>query len=205
MKVKICGITDLDTALWAIEYGADALGFVFAESKRKISIEKAKAIIDQIPSIIMTVGVFVKEDIETIHDMALLSGFNTVQLHGDETKQDIQACQLPAIKAIGVGAASDLSGLSDYPSDYVLLDSPKGKYHGGNGTSFNWSIVSEIPKIRQKVILAGGLTSENVVKAIQTVHPFMVDVSSGVETNGKKDRQKIKEFIRLAKSGEELI
>lgn len=205
MKVKICGITDIDAALWAIEYGADALGFVFAESKRKISVEKAKAIIDQIPSIIMTVGVFVNEDIETIHETALLSGFNTIQLHGDETKQDIQVCQLPVIKAVGVGAASDLSVISDYPSDYVLLDSPKGKYHGGNGTSFNWSIVSEIPNIRQKVILAGGLTSENVVKAIQIVRPFMVDVSSGVETNGKKDRQKIKEFIRLAKSEEELI
>ncbi len=198
MKVKICGIRDISTALFAIENGADALGFVFAESKRKINPEAAGEIIRELPGEVLKVGVFVNETKATIEEIANVSGINVIQLHGDETPEFCSSFSLPVIKALSVGSPDDLSQLDEFSCEYILLDSPKGKYRGGNGVSFDWSILNN-PLQDKKMILAGGLNPENVGEGIKAANPYMVDVSSGVETEGKKDPEKIKRFIENAK------
>ncbi|MBN8202830.1 phosphoribosylanthranilate isomerase [Bacillus sp. NTK034] len=199
MKVKICGIRDISTALSAIESGADALGFVFAESKRKINPESAGEIIRELPREVLKVGVFVNETKEIIEEIVSVSGINVIQLHGDETPEFCSSFSLPVIKALSIGSPEDLYQLDEYSCEYVLLDSPKGKYRGGNGVSFDWSILNNKPKQNKKMILAGGLNPENVGDGIKAANPYMVDVSSGVETEGKKDPEKIKRFIDNAK------
>ncbi|MDF2035936.1 phosphoribosylanthranilate isomerase [Cytobacillus oceanisediminis] len=199
MKVKICGIRDISTALSAIESGADALGFVFAESKRKINPVAAGEIIRELPREVLKVGVFVNETKETIEEIASVSGINVIQLHGDETPEFCSSFSFPVIKALSISSPDDLSQLDEYSCEYVLLDSPKGKYRGGNGVSFDWSILNKNPKQNKKMILAGGLNPENVGEGIKAANPYMVDVSSGVETEGKKDLEKIKRFIDNAK------
>ncbi|MGG1399326.1 phosphoribosylanthranilate isomerase [Bacillus salipaludis] len=199
MKVKICGIRDADTALAAVAYGADAIGFVFAESKRKVELEKAKEIIEKLPSEVMKVGVFVNETFEGIEKIANFTGLTHIQLHGDEAASLSERLTLPVIKAASIESDETLEEIKDYPCEYLLLDGPKGKYRGGNGIAFNWKNINLDVLKEKKIILAGGLHQENVEEAIQTIQPDMVDVSSGVETDGKKDLQKIKIFIEKAK------
>ncbi|SDZ24534.1 phosphoribosylanthranilate isomerase [Bacillus sp. 166amftsu] len=200
MKVKICGITDVETAKVACEYGADAIGFVFAKSKREITPERAKQIIDELPVDVMKVGVFVNESVEVIREIANDCGLTHVQLHGDEGNHHVKRLNIPSIKAVGVRSSEDIEQSSDYEADFLLFDSPKEKFHGGNGKTFSWQLLDDMPdEIRKKCILAGGLHIENIKEAIRIVKPYMVDVSSGVETDGRKDREKIKQFIRKAK------
>ncbi|WP_212936656.1 phosphoribosylanthranilate isomerase [Bacillus hominis] len=200
MKVKICGITDVETAKSACEYGADAIGFVFAESKRKITSEKAKEIIQEIPANVLKVGVFVNESVEVIQKIAVECGLTHVQLHGDEDNHQIGRLNILSIKAVGVALEKDIEHAKKYETDYLLFDSPKEKFHGGNGKTFSWELLAHMPnELREKTILAGGLNILNIEEAIRTVQPYMVDVSSGVETEGKKDVEKIKKFIKKAK------
>lgn len=199
MKVKICGITDLTTALAAIDYGADAIGFVFAESKRKISVTKAKEIIAHLPKDVLKVGVFVNDTKEKIEEIAVTAGLTHVQLHGDETASFSKSLIFPVIKAVSMEDNHDLKEIEAYPCEYVLLDGPKGKFRGGNGLAFDWNSLSEKDLKGKKVILAGGLHEANVEEAIKLIQPYMVDVSSGVETDGKKDLDKIQTFINKAK------
>ena len=198
MNVKICGITTLEAAECAVKYGAKAIGFVFAESKRKISPEKAREIIAQLPNDLLKVGVFVNEDKETIEEIVRISGINVIQLHGDETSEYAQSFNLPVIKAFSISSKEDLESVKKDTSEYVLLDSPRGKYHGGNGISFDWRILKNYNFNGKKVILAGGLNQDNVSDAIHLANPYMLDVSSGVETNGKKDLEKIEGFLQSA-------
>ncbi|AHX17450.1 N-(5'-phosphoribosyl)anthranilate isomerase [Bacillus thuringiensis] len=200
MKVKICGITDMETAKRACEYGADALGFVFAESKRKITPKRAKEIIQELPANVLKIGVFVNESVEVIQKIADECGLTHVQLHGDEDNYQIRRLNIPSIKSLGVTSESDMKNAQGYETDYILFDSPKEKFHGGNGKTFSWELLGHMPKeLRKKTILAGGLNALNIEEAIRTVRPYMVDVSSGVETEGKKDVEKIKQFIIKAK------
>lgn len=200
MKVKICGITDMETAKLACEYGADAIGFVFAESKRKITPELAKEIIQELPANVLKVGVFVNESVEVIQKIAVECGLTHVQLHGDEDNHQIIRLNILSIKAVGVAVEKDIEHAKKYETDYLLFDSPKEKFHGGNGKTFSWELLAHMPKeLRKKTILAGGLNILNIEEAIRTVQPYMVDVSSGVETEGKKDLEKIKQFIKKAK------
>ncbi|PFJ17597.1 phosphoribosylanthranilate isomerase [Bacillus cereus] len=200
MKVKICGITDMETAKITCEYGADAIGFVFAESKRKITPGQAKEIIGELPAHVLKVGVFVNESVEVMQKIAEECGLTHVQLHGDEDNHRIRRLNIPSIKALGVIAESDMKNAQTYEANYVLFDSPKEKFHGGNGKTFSWELLVHMPKeLRKKTILAGGLNVNNIEEAIRTVQPYMVDVSSGVETEGKKDVEKIKQFIQKAK------
>ncbi|PEV59440.1 phosphoribosylanthranilate isomerase [Bacillus cereus] len=200
MKVKICGITDVETAKSACEYGADALGFVFAESKRKITPKRAKEIIQELPANVLKIGVFVNESVEVIQKIADECGLTHVQLHGDEDNYQIRRLNIPSIKSLGVTSESDMKNAQTYETDYILFDSPKEKFHGGNGKKFSWELLVHMPKeLRKKTILAGGLNALNIEEAIRTVRPYMVDVSSGVETEGKKDVEKIKQFIIKAK------
>ncbi|HDX9589464.1 TPA: phosphoribosylanthranilate isomerase [Bacillus pseudomycoides] len=198
MKVKICGITDIKAARIACEYGADAIGFVFAESKRKITPEQAKQIIEELPENVMKVGVFVNESMEVIENIATYCGLTHVQLHGDEQNYHIKRLNVPSIKAVGVSSSEDIERAAEYETDFILFDSPKEQFHGGNGKTFSWELLRSNP-IEQRCILAGGLNLENITEAIEMVRPYMVDVSSGVETNGKKDIEKIKQFITKAK------
>jgi phosphoribosylanthranilate isomerase len=201
-RIKICGITNLADAQAAIDCGADALGFVFfRESPRYIAPEKASAIISRLPSFVTAVGVFVDERGEAILKTVDETGIDVIQLHGDEPPE---SCLLPrrVIKGIRVKSLESLEPLSEY-QDIVsafLLDTYAPNKLGGTGQVFNWEIAIEAKKFG-RVILAGGLTPENISEAIRHVHPYAIDVSSGVEfEKGKKDHRKMKLFIERARA-----
>ena len=200
MKVKICGITDLYTALKAESFGADAIGFVFAKSKRQITPEAAGEISAQLSPQIEKVGVFVNETKERIEEIVSQAKLTMVQLHGDESPDFCLTLSVPVIKALSIGSKEDLIREKQYHCEFILLDSPKGKYHGGTGVPFNWGILQDTLFTKKKIILAGGLNLDNVTQAITQVKPYMLDVSSGVESEGKKDINKIKVFIEKTKS-----
>ncbi|MCJ8008475.1 phosphoribosylanthranilate isomerase [Lederbergia wuyishanensis] len=199
MKVKICGIMSEEAALAASEAGADFLGFVFAESKRKITPESAALIIQRVQQNVKSVGVFVNESYENIIRIAGIAKLDYIQLHGDESPEFCKSLPYPVIKAFSIKEQDDIKQLAKYDCEYFLVDSPGVKYRGGSGIPFDWSLLEHLDIPREKIILAGGLDSENVKKAITTVKPAIVDVSSGVETNGVKDLRKIQEFLATAK------
>jgi phosphoribosylanthranilate isomerase len=202
VKVKICGIQTVEHALAAEKAGADALGFMFAESKRRIIPEKAKRIISKLEGEIWRVGVFVNEEVETVKHVAQYCGLTAIQLHGEEKPADYLEVGLPIIKSIGVKPAqADLDVGDVQHADYILLDAAAREYSGGNGVAFDWEKVRGLGAEYPTIILAGGLNPENVRVAIEVVNPFMVDVSSGVEVNGRKNTRRIFEFIKMAKEG----
>lgn len=200
VKVKICGITNLEDALAAADYGADALGFVFYKgSPRYISPEAAREIIRQLPPLITTVGVFVDETPERIEEILRHVPIDVAQLHGHEPPE---LCILSrrVIKAIRVKELSDLEPLKKYRVSAYLLDTYTPESLGGTGQIFNWDIAVAAKEFG-KVILAGGLNPENIERAIRWVRPYGVDVSSGVEEEkGKKDLKRMRLFIERAKA-----
>jgi phosphoribosylanthranilate isomerase len=200
IRVKICGITNAEDALAAVEYGADAVGFVFFKnSPRHILPEKAFDIISLLPPFVTTVGVFVNEDPRRIQTIIRFTGINVVQLHGNEPPH---ACSVAkkVIKAFRVTKADDLQSVGKYNVAAFLLDSHSPDSFGGTGKTFNWDIAREAKKFG-RIILSGGLTAGNVGQAIQHVGPYAVDVSSGVEAaKGKKDLAKLKAFIAQART-----
>jgi len=200
-RVKICGITSLEDALTAVEAGADALGFVFyKESPRHIFPEQAARIISQLPPFVQAVGLFVNDDLQTVNQVADLCRLDLVQLHGDEAPDYCQQITRRVLKAFRVRSLTCLDPIRDYPVAGYLLDTYSPSFYGGTGLSFNWEIAAEAVKRHQRIILAGGLTPDNVAEAIRQVHPWAVDVSSGVESApGKKDADTVREFIRNAK------
>lgn len=197
VKIKICGITNLEDALMAVEAGADALGFVFFRgSPRYISPEGAAAVICRLPPFVQTVGLFVNEELATVNSVADRCGLDIVQLHGEETPDFCHAVKRRVIKAFRVKDASTLDDMANYRVAAPLLDAWSPAAHGGTGTTFNWEIAARAAA-SQPIILAGGLTPENIAGAIAAVRPYAVDVSSGVEsTPGKKDAGLIRSFIR---------
>lgn len=199
MKVKICGITDLDTASAAVENGADAIGLVFTKSKRKVELDKALGIVRELPARVMKVGVFVNESKGEMERIASYVGLTHLQLHGDETPEFCQTLSMPVIKALSIQNKENFKEIRKFSCDYILLDGPNGKYRGGNGEAFDWNLFKAENFPGKQFILAGGLTEDNVLGAIDHIHPFMVDVSSGVETKGIKDYKKIKSFIDKVK------
>ncbi|MEW6213620.1 MAG: phosphoribosylanthranilate isomerase [Nitrospirota bacterium] len=202
VKVKICGIKNLDDAMAAVDFGADALGFVFFEgSPRYIPHDKVSAIIKKIPSFTTTVGVFVNEKPEQVEKIIGLTGIDVVQLHGDELPE---MCDISrrVIKAIRVKSLESLDPLKYYKDrvSAFLLDTFTPDILGGTGQIFNWDIAIDAKQFG-RIILAGGLTPDNIAKAVRRVRPYGVDVSSGVESEkGKKDYRKMKLFIERAKS-----
>jgi len=198
MLVKICGLQTKEAAEIAVDNGADLIGFVFAKSKRKIRPEEAVKIAESIPDHVKKVGVFVNEPIDNMIEIAELVGLDYIQLHGDETPDIARKLPYKVIKAFAMEPET-ISTISDYPCDFYLLDSPKGKYRGGNGKTFDWQLIHQLTIDSSKILLAGGLSSENVREAITLVNPAGVDVSSGVETDSIKDQKKIKQFIKQAK------
>lgn len=200
VRVKICGITNLDDALVAVEAGADALGFVFyPESPRCVTPEKAAEIIRSLPPFVQTVGLFVNEAAARINAMARECGLDIVQLHGDEPPEFCGLVERRVIKAFRIKEIASLDPIRNYRVSAHLLDAYSPSAYGGTGLTFNWD-VAKMAKSFGPVILAGGLTPGNVAEAVAAVEPFAVDVSSGVETSpGKKDPARVREFIRRAK------
>lgn len=199
-RIKYCGITRLEDAQAAISVGADALGFVFyPPSPRAITAKNAATIIEQLPPLITLVGLFVNASQDEILAAVAASGINCIQLHGNEDeafcKAIEQATNLPVIKAIRV---RNNEFIPAHPDQYasvsaILLDAFSPSAYGGTGESFNWE---SIPLLNKPMILAGGLTPDNVVMAIETAKPFAVDVSGGIETDKKgiKDAKKMQQF-----------
>lgn len=198
-KIKICGITNTEDALAAATYGADALGFVFYKgSPRYISPETAREIVSHLPPFVTTVGVFVNETGEMMKEVMELAGINVLQLHGDDPPQ---ACGVwpKVIKAFRVKDFVDLKPLEVCRVSAFLLDTYAPETYGGTGLVFNWDIAVEAKRYGH-VILSGGLTPDNVEKAIRWVKPYAVDVSSGIEASkGKKDLKKMRAFIDNAR------
>ncbi|MDQ0352083.1 phosphoribosylanthranilate isomerase [Alkalibacillus filiformis] len=198
--IKICGIKHATHAFEAVQAGAQFLGFVFAESKRQVTIEKAKHISSQLPTHVKKVGVFVNASQEELEHTAKTVGLDFVQLHGDETPEFCKQLTVPYIKSFRVRNESDLKLTRKYDdADYLLLDSATGPYHGGNGTTFDWRLVEQLPFKKDRFILAGGLNQDNVKSAIDQTNPRVVDVSSGVELEGQKNINLIQSFIETVK------
>ncbi len=211
-RIKICGLTDLPRALAAAEAGADYLGLVFAESRRQVSPEEAAVLskaIQRLKSHPHVVGVFVNSPVQGVNRTADLCELDWVQLSGNETWEYCLKVERPIIKAVHVAAKHSSQETIAYMEEgfhkvsknklMYLLDTHIEGAYGGTGQTFNWRLAKEIATL-YPVIIAGGLTPQNVAKLIKQVQPWGVDVSSGVETGGEKDIQKIKEFIRKVKS-----
>lgn len=204
VRVKICGITNLDDALAAVGCGADALGFVFwAGSQRHISAAVAAEIVKELPPFITTVGVFVNETRSRIDDILAEVPLCAVQLHGDETPEFCSGFDVKVIKAVRVRDKGDIEALSDYDVSAFLLDSYREGFSGGTGVTFDWSLATGA-KMLGPVIVSGGLTPDNVAEAVRVVRPYGVDVSSGVEKSpGRKDSSAICSFIAQARIQED--
>lgn len=199
--IKICGIKDISTAKHVEKLGADFIGLVFADSKRKVDVETAKSICESIGKEIKKVGVFVNESPESIECIVKICGLDVIQLHGDENSKDYRHLGKEIIKAIPVSDDDDLESVmrkiddKGKYADYIILDTKKKNVFGGLGVAFDWRIVDKLTLQYKNIILAGGLDYANIDSALKLVNPMGVDVSSGVETSGIKDKRKIKEFI----------
>ena len=194
-RIKICGITNTADALAACEHGADALGFVFAPSPRQISPEAAREIIRSIPPFITMVGVFVDEPADRVREIVRFCKLDAVQLHGNESPDYIAGLGMPAIKGFRVKNKVTIDCIYQFKLKWFLLDTYMPGTAGGSGRSFDWTIAADAARLG-RMILAGGLTADNVTTALATVRPYAVDVSSGVEiAPGKKDHGKIQQFI----------
>jgi phosphoribosylanthranilate isomerase len=188
-KIKICGITNLEDALLSVELGVDALGFIFSNGPRKISLEEAKKIIDALPPFVIKVGVFCNEPIEVVRDFSQFLNLDLIQFHGDEPPEYVLAFKGKGVKAFRVSDYKVLEKIKEYRSNFFILDSEK------KGEPFDWDIAIRAKEIGQ-FLLGGGLNPENIESALKKVSPFGVDVCSGVESKpGKKDPLKLKEFI----------
>jgi phosphoribosylanthranilate isomerase len=198
VKVKICGITNYEDARFAAESGADALGFIFADSPRKIGQATARNIIRKLPPFVKSIGVFVDEAPERINEIVAYCGINLIQLHGKESPETCEQLMPGVIKAIAVKDDSVLKDIPCYRGKVrgLLLDTYLEKMAGGTGKIFNWDLAIKIREMGMPIILAGGLRPSNVVAAISIVRPYAIDVNSGVEEKpGKKDHSLIKELF----------
>lgn len=199
-KIKICGLKRLEDIYTVNEYKPDYIGFVFAGKKRCISPELAYELKQHLDKIIKAVGVFVNAEIEFILKLVESVTIDVIQLHGDEDNAYIQELRLktsvPIIKAVRVKSAEDILASEDIECDYLLLDTYADNAYGGTGRAFDWNI---IPKISKPFFLAGGLTPENIAAAAN-VNPYCLDISSGVETDGFKDKMKIEKAIKIVRS-----
>jgi phosphoribosylanthranilate isomerase len=197
--VKICGITNEDDALLAVALGADALGFVFAPSRRQVKPDTVRDILKRVPREVLTVGVFKNDTPAHVVDVAARTGLHAVQLHGSEPRSEVQWVRERVrfvIQAFTAGEPA-LAAAVNSPADVILVDSPDP----GSGRVFDWRLAEGAPS-GVRILLAGGLTPHNVGDAIRLVRPWGVDVASGVEVApGSKDPRKLRLFIEAARDG----
>jgi phosphoribosylanthranilate isomerase len=202
IKVKICGITDYDDALIAVELGADALGFIFADSPRQITPQTARDIIRTIPPFVKTVGVFVDEGPAAIREAVHYCGLDLVQLHGNESPDLCYELMPYSIKAFRIKNEASLRTIRKYHGKVkaLLLDTYSKDSAGGTGKTFDWQLAVKIKNLGIPIILAGGLGPANIVDAIRTVQPYAVDVNSGIEERpGKKSHTLMKDLMEIVK------
>ena len=201
--VKICGITNLDDALAAVEAGADALGFNFYKpSPRYITPQHAREIIEQLPDSVLTVGVFVNEELDTVKDIAKEARLQALQLHGDESADYCRelAADFYVIKTFAVSDNFDIQATHEYKVEAIMLDTKHNKLRGGTGQVFDWSVAQQARKTIPKLFLAGGLSPENVENAVEIVRPFAVDACSALEdTPGKKNHERMRVFVNTVR------
>lgn len=198
VRIKICGITSVADALAAVEAGADAIGLMlWAPSKRYVTNAKAAEIARALPPFVSKVGVFVDASAEEVRRAVSEIGLDTVQLHGEETPQFCaQFAPVKTVKAFRIKDSNSLTPLNGFNTDAWLLDSYVAGQQGGTGAVFNWDLAVQAKDAGKPIILAGGLTPENIAEAVHQVWPYGVDVSSGVESApGKKDREMIRDFV----------
>ena len=201
VRIKICGITNIEDALLSVDLGASALGFVFYKgSKRYIKPDNAQSIISKLPPFVTTVGVFANQELEEIKKIKGKAGFDAFQLHGDESPDFCMELEGKVIKAIRVKDSIDPKVIESYPTQAILIDNYSTEAYGGTGETFGWEILKGFDTSK-KIVLSGGLTPENVAQAIRIVNPYAVDVSTGVEASpGKKNPDKLKRFIEAARN-----
>lgn len=201
VRSKICGITRIEDALAAVDAGADAIGFVFyAKSPRAVSVEQARAITAALPPFITTVGLFVNISRCELTEILEIVPLDLLQFHGDETPEDCDGYHRPYIKALRVQAGDDIAASCRAYSraSGILLDTYVAGVPGGTGEAFDWSLIPQT--LSKPIILAGGLTPDNVAQAIAQVRPYAVDVSGGVEmSKGIKDHDKIRAFMHAVR------
>lgn len=202
VKVKVCGITNPEDGTFAAEAGADAVGLVFADSPRRLSVGEAREVAATLPDDILKVGVFVNEEPEVVLRISSKVGLDYAQLHGDETPEAVDAVRergLKVIKALRVRDAESLKYIEGYEADLFLLDAYSKEVRGGTGESFNWEWAKAL-KGCGNILVSGGLTPENVREAVRFFDPYGVDASSSLEdAPGKKNKERVRRFIGAAK------
>jgi phosphoribosylanthranilate isomerase len=204
MRIKICGITDLDDARRCVAAGADALGFIFVEgTPRYVTPDAAARIVAALPPFVTPVGVFWNHAAGHVKAVAEQCGLGALQFHGDEAPEDLLEFRLPVIKTIKVSGPADLDGMAGFRVAAFLLDSPARWSEGAARPVIPWDVAAEMAR-RHVVLLSGGLTPDNVAEAVRRVRPYGVDVNSGVEARpGRKDPARVARFVREARGAAE--
>lgn len=201
-KIKICGLRRMEDIAFINEYRPDYAGFVFSKSKRRVTPAQAQVLKKALHPDIQAAGVFVNEPVPFIVQLVNLHIIDLVQLHGDEDEAYITALKksagCPIIKAVRVQNQEQVINAQRLPCDYLLLDTFSKNGYGGTGSTFDWSMIPD--NLKKPFFLAGGLTCENIAHAAKAVRPYCLDVSSGAETNGDKDRDKIQKLIEMVRS-----
>lgn len=204
-RIKICGLTRPEDAAAAVSSGADAVGVVLAPSKRQVTLEQAAAVFADVPPLVARVGVFVDARADEVWETVARLGLTAVQFHGDEAPETCAAAPVPAIKAMRVAPGFDPAGLDAYRGTVAafLLDTYVAGEQGGTGEAFDWQVVAGALPTWAPVVLAGGLGPGNVGAAIRTLHPYAVDVSSGVEAApGVKDHALVEAFAEAVRAAD---
>jgi len=200
LRIKVCGITSVDDALWAADAGADALGLIFvARTPRYVTPAQAAAIVAALPPFVCPVGVFWDHPVAHVRAVATESGLGAVQLHGAEPPETVAALALPVLKTVKVQERGDLAALDRYKPAAFLLDSPARWSEGQARAPISWTLAREAAA-RGRVVLSAGLRPETVGEAIRIARPWGVDVNSGVEAvPGRKDPARVRQFVRAAR------
>jgi len=201
VRVKICGLTNVEDARVAVRAGADALGLIFAESPRRVTVEQARDIIREVSPYITTVGVFVDEPTEVIRQVVAETGLTAVQLHGSEHPDVVaELAPIACVKAFRIRDRADLEAMARYRVQGYMVDAFVPGLAGGTGKTVDWGLLEGF-QAPGPLILSGGLNPENVVEAVERVRPYAVDVASGVEAEpGRKDHGRVREFIARVRS-----
>jgi len=205
VKVKVCGMTSLKDALVAVEVGADAVGFIFyKKSPRSVTMKTVREIVLELPPFVDTVGVFVDETAEQVNKIADYCNLDIIQLHGDESPTYCKKIRRKVIKAFRIKDMQSVKKISNFQVSGFLLDTFSEKLHGGTGKVFDWNLALPAKKFGP-VIMAGGLTPNNVQQAVRQIRPYGVDVCSGVESEpGIKDHKKVRAFLKNANAGRKI-
>ncbi|MFA5929197.1 MAG: phosphoribosylanthranilate isomerase [Candidatus Margulisiibacteriota bacterium] len=201
-KIKICGITNIEDALLAASLGANALGFIFAKSPRQVSVNSVQEISAKLPPFLSKIGIFVNESVDQVNETVKQCGLNAVQLHGTETPEHCRQVHAPVIKAFHLKKPEDLEQIKQYEDcvSAFLFDSSTENQPGGTGTTFDWKLLAEL-NTAKPVIIAGGMSIENIPLLMEHLSPYAVDVNSGIESSpGKKDPEKMRQLFLLLKN-----